>query len=159
MEAAVSGRTVALQSVPGLLLLVFHSYQTARAVGDVITAVRDTYPSPNQVLVAGVADMRPVPRLLRGAASAIIKSAYQEAQTYVPPGHDPADHIIILPDWEGDLYRAYRAPRTDRQLALVLVDEAKRIAGTYYGPRPVASALSLSEAALAAALNDDGDQP
>ena len=143
LKAEVSERPVNLASTLGALLLVFHSYQTAPAVGEIIRAVRGQYPDPDHLLIAGVADMRPVPRLLRSTAKAFIKSAYNEASREVPAGQDPAKHIIILADWDGILYEAYRTPRTDRQVALVLVDQPKPIAGTYFGAQPAQAALSL----------------
>lgn len=143
LEAEVSERPVNLQSVDGPLLLVFHSYQTASTVAEVIRSVRQKYPLPEQTMIASVADMRVVPRLLRGTAKAFIKNAYNEASREMPAGQDPADHIVILADWEGALFDAYQVPRTDRQAALVLVNEAKIISGSYIGSQPAQAALSL----------------
>ena len=143
LKAEVSERPVSLRSTTGTLLLVFHSYQTASVVAEVIRAVRDVYPSPDQVLIAAIADMRVVPRLLRGTAKAFIKNAYNDATRQVPPGQDPTDHIIILSDWNGTLYKAYQAPLTNKQVALVLVNDDKVIAGSYFGAQPEQAALSL----------------
>ncbi len=143
LKAEVSERPVNLRSTTATLLLVFHSYQTASVVAEVIRTVRNLYPSPDQVLIAGIADMRVVPRLLRGTAKALIKNAYNDAARQVPPGQDPADHIIILSDWNGALYEAYQAPLTNKQVALVLVNDDKVIAGSYFGTQPAQAALSL----------------
>jgi hypothetical protein len=143
LKAEVSERPVNLQNTCGPLLLVFHSYQTATTVAEVIRTVRQKYPLPEQTLVAGVTDLRAVPYLLRGTAKAFIKSAYNEASREVPAGQDPADHIVILADWNGALFEAYQVPRTDRQAALVLVNDAKTIASSYFGPQPARAALSL----------------
>jgi len=143
LKAEVSERPVSLQSTTGALLLVFHSYQTASVVAEVIGAVRNIYLSPDQVLIANIADMRVVPRLLRGTAKAIIRKAYNDATRQVPAGQNPADHIIILSDWNGDLYKAYQVPLTNRQVALVLVNSAKVIVGSYFGAQPAQAALSL----------------
>ncbi len=145
MTAEVNGRAVDLQSQAGALLLIFLSYQTTAEVGNVTRAVREIYPSPDQVLIVGIADMRIVPRLLRGTAKAFIKSAYKEAASEVPAGEDPADHILILADWDGALYEAYRAPLTDGQVALVLVNDVKEISGSYYGAQAAQAALTLLE--------------
>jgi hypothetical protein len=143
LKAEVSERPVNLESAAGPLLLVYHSYQTVSTVAEVIRAVRQKYPLPEQTLIAGVADLRVVPRLLRGTAKAFIKSAYYEASKEVPAGQDPADHIVILADWDGALFEAYLVPRTDQQAALVLVSDAKTIAGSYFGSQPAQAALSL----------------
>ena len=145
LKAEVSQRPVNLQSAAAPLLLVFHSYQTVSTVADVIRAVRQKYPLPEQTLIAGVADLRVVPRLLRSTAKAFIKSAFNEASKEVPAGHDPADHIIILSDWDGALFNAYQVPRTDQQAALVLVNDTQTVAGSYFGSQPAQAALSLLE--------------
>ncbi len=142
-KAQVSHRPIDLSAAAGELLLIFHSYQTAPVAARITRAVRELYPGPEQVLVASVADMRVVPRLLRGTARGIIKNAYREASKQVPAGQDPADHIIILADWNGALFKAYQVPPTGRQVALVLVDEARAIAGNYVGAQPEQAALAL----------------
>lgn len=142
-KAQVSQRPISLAAAKGKLLLIFHSYQTAPVAARITRAVRELHQRPEQVLIASVADMRVVPRLLRGTAKAIIKNAYTEAARQVPAGQDPADHIIILADWRGALFEAYCVPSTSQQVALVLVDESKVIAGSYSGARPEQAALSL----------------
>lgn len=143
LKAEVSGRLINLGAAAGDLLLIFHSYQTAPGAAKTIRVVREVYPSPDQVLVACVADMRVVPRLLRGMAKAVIRNVYREAARQVPAEHDPADHIIILADWSGALFKAYQIPPTSGQVALVLIDRAKTIAGNYFGTQPEQAALSL----------------
>jgi hypothetical protein len=142
-RAQVSQRPIDLATAKGDLLLIFHSYQTATVAAKITRAVREVYQSPDQVLIASVADMRIVPRLLRGTAKAIIKNAYSEAANLVPAGQDPADHIIILADWSGALFKAYRVPPTTQQVALILINQAKAIAGHYTGAQPEQAALSL----------------
>lgn len=142
-KAVVSERPISPQNTAGALLLIFHSYQTAAAVAKVIQTVREVYPNPDQVLLASVADMRIVPRLLRGTAKNIMRNAYKKAANQVPPGQDPADHIIILPDWNGVIFKAYRVPDVAGQVALVLIDESKVIQGSYLGAQPAQAALVL----------------
>lgn len=142
-KAQVSQRPVSLSAATGELLLVFHSYQTALIAARITRAVKEVYPAPDQVMVVSVADMRVVPRLLRGTAKAIIKNAYLEASRQVPDGQDPADHILILADWTGALFEAYRVPPTNQHVALVLIDKAKVIAGNHFGAQPEDAALSL----------------
>jgi hypothetical protein len=142
-KAVFSQRLISPQNTAGALLLIFHSYQTATTVAEVIQAVREVYPNPDQVLLASVADMRIVPRFLRGAAKNIMRNAYKEAARHVPSGQDPADHIIILPDWNGVIFKAYQVPDVAEQVALVLVNESKMIQGSYLGAQPAQAALAL----------------
>ena len=143
MTAAVSNRPISLQNKADFLLLIFHSYQTANIVGDVIQAVREARPHPEDVLIAGVSDMRIVPRFLKGMAEKIIKNAYDEATRRVPAGQDPADHIIILPDWKGAVFTNYQVPDTSEEVALVFIGRTREILGSYMGPHPQKAALRL----------------
>ena len=150
LKAEVSQRLITLQTANGILLLIFHGYQTASYVAEITRTVRINYPSPEQVLIAAVADLRIVPRLLRGSAKVIIRNAYHDAAKQIPDGQDPADHIIILADWNGSLFSAFQVPPTNRQVALVLVNDSQVIGGTYMGDQPAQAALRLLEGSLPA---------
>ena len=143
LTAVVSERTVSPQNTPGRLLLIFHGYETAVLAGSVIAGVREVHPDPQQLLIASVADLRVVPRLLKGMAEKIMRDAYQQAAQQVPPEENAADHVVILPDWAGTVFEAYGVPKSNGQVALVLVDEESQIGGSYLGDAPLAGALTL----------------
>jgi hypothetical protein len=143
LTAVVSQRTVSPHDTPGKLLLIFHSYETAALAGSVIAGLRDLHPDPQRLLIASVADLRVVPRLLKGVAEKIMRDAYAQAAQQVPRGQDAADHVIILPDWAGTVFDTYRVPQSNGQVALVLVDEGAVIGGSYLGDAPLEGALSL----------------
>ena len=52
-------------------------------------------------------DARVVPRLFRGTAEGMMEREYREAAAAMPKGYDPAEHLILLPDWKGEVVRAY----------------------------------------------------
>lgn len=143
LTAAVSERPVNLQISADKLLLIFHTYHTAVLVGSIVKTVRETYPDPEQLFIASVTDLRSIPRLLHGVARKIIRDAYHQAAQEVPEGEDPADHIIILPDWKGKAFTAYQVPESNNQVSLVLIDRARLIQGTYLGDDPLPEALAL----------------
>jgi hypothetical protein len=60
---------------------------------------------------------------------------------------DPADYIVILPDWSGRVSRDYDVRRTNRAAAIVIVDRDSNIAGFYQGERPVEAVLGILEQA------------
>ena len=150
MKAEVSQRLISLETAAGALLLIFHGYQAVSAVAEITHAVRKSYPSKEQVLIAAVADLRIVPRMFRGPAKAIIRNAYHNAAEQIPDGQNPADHIIILADWKGSLFSAYQVPPTKGQVALVLVNDSKVMSGTYMGDQPARAALRMLENCLPA---------
>ena len=59
----------------------------------------------------------------------------------MPPDSDPSEYVIILPDWNGRVSRAYGARNTGRAAAIVVVDEASNVALSYRGERPVEAVL------------------
>jgi hypothetical protein len=143
LTAVVSDRQVNLNNEAERLLLIFHTYHTARLVGATVKNLRFTFPDPERLLVASVPDLSAIPRLLHGLAKKIMRDAYHEAAQEVPASQNAADHIIILPDWKGSVLKAYQVPKGNSQVAMVLIDQARLIQGTYWGAEPVEAALPL----------------
>lgn len=144
LTAAVSGRVIgpSLDGAPPLVLL-FHNQHSLDAVRDVQQSVRQRYPSAREVVVASVADVSKAPRLLRGVVEAALKHAYTEASKFVPAGLDPADYVIILPDWSGAVTKAFGVGNVDREGEVVVIDDKGRLVGKYRGQQPGQAALAL----------------
>lgn len=145
LTAVVSERTISPLQTPGKFLLFFHSYHTAVQVGAVVKALKADYPDTDELLMASVVDLRAIPRLIHGLARKIMRDAYHQAAREVPEGQEVADHIIVLPDWKGAAFAAYQIPKSDDQVALVLIDKVKLIAGSYLGKEPLVGARELLE--------------
>jgi hypothetical protein len=143
LTAVTSERQINPHNMPGRLLLMFHGYQTAVLVGSVVQALKEDYPDPEQLGMVSVVDLRAIPRLLHGVANKIMHDAYQQAAGQVPDGQNAADHIVILPDWKGVAFEAYQVPKSNDQVALVLIDEEHLIQGSYLGDEPLQGALAL----------------
>lgn len=142
LVAVHSGRVV---QHPGLearaLVLLFHNHQTLDAVRPLQEAVRGRYPDAGEVLVASVADLGFVPRPMRRLAEKFMRRAYAEATRYVPAGLDPADYVVILPDWTGRVTEAFGVAGTGERAALVVIDREGQVLGRQQGG-------ALGEAAL-----------
>jgi hypothetical protein len=143
LTAVVSKRMISPRQVPGKFLLFFHGYQTAVQVGAAVKMLKKDYFDLDQVAMASVVDLRGIPRLIHPLAKKIMRDAYHQAAQEVPDGHEAADHIVILPDWKGAAFEAYQVPENHDQVALVLIDEAKMIQGSYMGKEPLAGARKL----------------
>lgn len=131
-------------------MMLFVGAQTATSMESVVRDVRRRYPDPSQLLIINVVDLRGVPRLLRSTAETIMRAAYDKAAEQIPNGHDPAEHLILLPDWKGLLFKAYGIPDVNKYLALVMVDEDGAIRGHYHGPDIGEAAVKLAGAYVAA---------
>ena len=146
--AAGSGREVSLEGCAGRrCVLIFHTQGTVPTAEAVNKAVRERYPSPEEVLVASVVDLSFVPPVYWLTASLIVGQAYQQAATQIPSGQDPADYIIILQDWGGLVSQRFGASGVGRRAAVVVIDEESEIAGYYQGEEPAGAVLRALDGA------------
>ena len=144
LTAVVSGRVVGPSaSDRRALVLLFHNQHTLDAVREVQRSVRERYPSPQEVLAASVTDLSHVPRLLHGVVETVLKRAYSEASSYVPAGLDPADYVVILPDWSGKVTKAFGVGNVDKEAALVVIDGRGMLVGGYQGMQPGRAAIEF----------------
>lgn len=108
LVALVSGRKVSRNACTGrALVLLFHDQDGVAAVKPLQASVRDRWPRPDQVLVASVINMQAIPSFLRGVAEKMMALAFRDAARHLPPGMDPTDYILILPDRSGRVSHAF----------------------------------------------------
>jgi hypothetical protein len=143
LKAVTSERIIG----PGLtgnraLVLLFHDQTMVGVVREVNTTVREHY-AADRVLVASAVDLRAVPGLLRGVVSAFMRQAYRQGAAALPPAADPADYVIILPDWDGAAARALRVPPLRLGASVVVLDPDGIVAGSEGGGGLGAAALSI----------------
>ncbi len=142
--AAGSGRRVDLSGVAGRkAVLIFHLQGTAPTAREINRAVRASYPDPEVVLVASVIDLSIVPPFYWVSVGLILNQAYDRASEELPPDADPAEYVVILPDWGGLVSRDYGARNTGRAAAIVVLDEDSNVAASYQGERPVEAVLGV----------------
>lgn len=142
--AAGSGRRVDLGGVAGRkVVLIFHLQGTAPTAREINRAVRASYPDPEEVLVASVIDLSIVPPFYWVSVGLILNQAYDRALEELPPDANPAEYVVILPDWGGFVSRDYGASNTGRAAAIVVLDEDSNVAASYQGERPVEAVLGV----------------
>lgn len=139
--SAYSGRPV---------LLSFVDYKTQGVVRDLNRTLRQTYPEHEDVTAVTIIEAYKIPRLMRGMVRGIMDGAYQEAAKEVPNGRNPADYLILLPDWDNAIFEAYRVPDVGAYAALVVVNGRGQIAASYHGPNTVQQAMTQVTALLTA---------
>lgn len=146
--AAGSGRRVSLDFARGgKLVLIFHLQGTAPTAQEINRSVRARYPSPDEVLVASVIDLSIVPPLYWPTVNLVLATAYQQATAELPPGSDPEDYVIILPDYGGFVSRRFGVRNTGRAAAIAVIDEDSTVIGDYQGEEPVGAVLNMLERA------------
>lgn len=134
LTAVGSGRKLTLADCARRpLVMVFASQGTTAAVGAINSAVRARLPLADQVTVASVFDFGKVPPLFHRLIRMALKGAYKESAQGVPTGFDPADYVLILPDWSGQVSKAYGITGTEKSAAVVLVDRAGTLQAVFQG--------------------------
>jgi hypothetical protein len=127
------------------VVLVFHLQGTAPTARGINRAVRARFPDPEGVFVASVIDLSIVPPLYWMTVNLVLGSAYEQAAWELPPNADPAEYLVILPDWGGRVSRDYGVRNTGRAAAIVVVDEDSNVRLSYQGERPVEAVLEALE--------------
>jgi hypothetical protein len=129
--------------------MIFHAQSTAWAAERVKRAVRERYPSSEEVVMASVADLSLVPPLYWLTASVMLGQAHEKSAREVtcegPSGADPAEYALILQDWGGLVSRRFGVRGVDREAVVVVIDENADIVGFYQGNEPVEEVLRLLE--------------
>ncbi|MCA9917211.1 MAG: NAD(P)/FAD-dependent oxidoreductase [Anaerolineales bacterium] len=133
LTAAGSGRQVVLTDVKRPSVLIFHTQETAAASTAVNQAVRAKYPLATSVFVASVVDLHTLPKLFRRFAESAMRKSYEEAASTLPHGMKPQDYVVILPDWDGGVTRAFGLENVDKQAGVAVLDGNGRLVGVYQG--------------------------
>lgn len=125
------------------VLLVFLTESTQKQVREISDAVRDKYPELSQVIVANIVDLRFVPSLTRRMAEGIMNNAVKNAIKEIPKRYDPAEYLLLLPDWSARVSKGYQVEDVDKNVALIMIDADGIIQGSYQGDHPAEGALEL----------------
>lgn len=120
--AAVSGRTIDNAALAGhKAVLVVHGPKSTQAPKEVAKAVRGKSMDPEDPVIVTVVDLRSMAGLWRKVAEATIKTTYANLSQRLPPGEDPAKHILICPDWDGTVCKAIGVDEPDRAPVAIVV--------------------------------------
>jgi len=143
LTAAGSKRTLDLRQLPAPTLLLFHDQHATETATAINLAVRQKLPSATQILIGSVPDLSSVPRLLRSVAQAAMDKGYQDGAKKMSAGYDPADYILILPDWDGSVTKFTGFANLGSAPGVVLIGQDGVILGQAQGADPTADVIDL----------------
>jgi len=127
--------------VPTVLLFL---WQETEVLGyKVRDAVREKYPEPSQVLIINLADLRGLPKMMRGMAERGLAKGYKKMVNELPDGVRAHEHVIILPDWKGEVVDAVGAGDTHKTPAVAVMDAEGEIIGLYHGDDLATAAMDF----------------
>ena len=141
--AIESKRRFEIANIDRRTVLLLISQETSNTVDPVIAEVRVKYELASDVQIANVVDLRKFPRLVRKVAETLMSHRYKESAKELPPGHDPAEWVIILPDWDGELMKALEITDVSEELAVAVIAPGGRLLGVHQGPGAGAAALEM----------------
>lgn len=144
--AAVSGRTIDNASLKGRrAVLVVHGSKTTDAAKEVSKALRAKH-TPKEVASASIVDLRAFGGLWKKVAEAQVKSNYEKMAGKVKenqPGEDPADWVVICPDWDGSVGKALGVADPDSRAAVIVVGADGNVIGSVEGDGLGEKAMAL----------------
>jgi hypothetical protein len=136
IAAAVSGREVSPGAFAGRrAILVLHGSKSTDAAKEVSKALRARF-KPAEVFSASIVDLRAFGGLWKKVAEAQVKSNYEKMAGKVKeanPGDDPADWVVICPDWDGSVCQALGVDDPDANPTVLVVDSDGKVKGVVQG--------------------------
>lgn len=136
LQAAVTGREVSPQALRGKqAVLVLHGVKTQEAPKEVGKAVRAVHPGPD-VVVANVVNLKSMGGMWKRVAEAQIKSTYERMAGRVKekePQRDPAELVVICPDWENAVAPLFGVADSDTEAAAVVIGADGKVKGVASG--------------------------
>lgn len=128
-------------------MLFFLWLDTISIAEEINRAVRRRYPQPSQLLVANLADLRGVPGLFHGLVLREMEKGYRDIAARLPAHLDPADYVLIIPDWKGQATRAVGLPSPLRRPALAVLDRGGLLLDVHQGDDLAGAAIQILEQA------------
>jgi len=129
LTAAGSDRDVHLAQIGVPTILIFHGQDTADAALAVNKTVRKQFPTANEAFMASVIDLRSFPSMFRSMVQPALEKAYFNAAGKVPDEADPAELVVLLPDWDGSVHDAVGIRESTTKAAVLVADRQGRIVG------------------------------
>jgi hypothetical protein len=133
LKAIGSGREVALRGIGKPAVLLFHTQETADEAAKVNAAIRavKACQTPKQLFIANVVDLHAVPKLFRSFAENAMKDSYKQAAETLPAEANPAEYVLILPDWDGSLTKSAGMSDVDKTAGVIVLDDGGHVVETY----------------------------
>jgi hypothetical protein len=96
-------------------------------------AVRGRFPNARDVLIVDVVDLRSVPGMFRKIAESVLATEHKTAVEALADGLDPHDHVVVLPDWQGEVATAFNLPEPSKSVCGAVLSADGDVMGTWVG--------------------------
>jgi hypothetical protein len=143
LVAIGSGREFNLAKLNRPTLLVIQNEYSATIAESIHEKIRRVYPFASELLIASIADLQNVPKLLQYQVTTFLTTAYDNAISTLPSILPAEDYVVILPDWTGKVARSLNIYPFSRVPSVVVVNSKNDVLGKYSGTRIEEGALLL----------------
>lgn len=151
LKSVVSNRQVKLRKPGAVLVLVMPTQATTEAVNPLRAALRERFPDPAKVVIASVVDLHQVPRLMRKMGESALSKRYDEVAAGLQPGQDPAQYVVMCPDWNGEVPGKLGLGDLGSEVGVAVIAADGTVAGTYRGLEPLEATTDLVSGLLGGA--------
>ena len=114
-------------SLPSVLILLFQAEETANVAQNINELIRARHEASEDLIVASLVNLSGIPRFMRKMGNKMLAMSYKKAADAFPDGHDPADYIVLLPDWDGDVFRSFGVGDVSKKAFMVIIDHEGNI--------------------------------
>lgn len=144
-EAAVTGRPIDNALLKGRrAVLIVHGAKNTEVPKAVARVVRETWPDAKDVVLATVVDLRPFAGVWRRVAEAQVRSTHDKlAAKAKEMGLDPAEHVLIVTDWDGKAGKTLGVDDPGTAPAAVVVGRDGKVLGVATGEDVAGQVLGL----------------
>ena len=73
---------------------MFVGRETSEQAQPIVSAVREVYPTVDQVMICNMADVRGIPKLVRKPVEMLMKSSYKDAVENLEAGRTAEDYVL-----------------------------------------------------------------
>lgn len=143
LQAVGSGRRLRLDRLSRWTVLIFAGRSNQAVPEQIIRTVRQPLPDPADILIVNIADLRTIPALFRPIAERAVEESYRQAARKVPVGQNPADYVIIVPDWTGELTDHFGMRDVERTAGVVLLNPVGEMVASFQKHKPAMHLLHV----------------
>ena len=147
LTAVGSERRFSLQAPGVATVVICLAQETEKDAATVEDGVRERFPEAADVLVVDVVDLSGVPGMFRKIAEGMLASEHKKAVAALAHGLDPYDYVVILPDWQGEVAKAFDLPEPSKSVCGAVLSAGGDIIGTWVGT-DAGSVMTLIDQAI-----------
>jgi hypothetical protein len=121
----IAGRPVAV---------LFHGRENQDEARGIIQVIRNKWRNAETLVTVNLVDVSMFPRLMRKLVNFDLGKVFDAEETNLPDDLDPESHIVIVPDFDGKMTKAWGVSEAATVVSGIVVDSDGQICARASGP-------------------------